>query len=135
LCLFLPAGRRAVGLDDAVTTDDLRQQGYYEPEPDEWPASDGGRDAICDRLALAIDQLRQIDAVRAFAFPVDLEDYPDYSVNIAHPMDLQTIVLRLRNRFYRYLNVYLYISESNIFQTSNCGSIRYSSYCIQCIDI
>lgn len=36
-----------------------------------------------------------------FNAPVDLDSYKDYSLYIAYPMDLSTILARLRNDFYR----------------------------------
>ena len=36
-----------------------------------------------------------------FLTPVDLQSFPDYSLIVAFPMDLSTIIARLQNRYYR----------------------------------
>lgn len=39
-----------------------------------------------------------------FLTPVDLKKYPEYSYEIAYPIDLNTIKTRLEHRFYRRLD-------------------------------
>lgn len=42
------------------------------------------------------------EVAKAFASPVNLQDYPLYCAVVAYPTDLSTIRKRLENRFYRW---------------------------------
>lgn len=42
------------------------------------------------------------EVAKAFASPVNLQDYPLYCTVVAYPTDLGTIRKRLENRFYRW---------------------------------
>lgn len=47
------------------------------------------------------------EVAKAFASPVNLQDYPLYCTVVAYPTDLSTIRKRLENRFYRWRHSYL----------------------------
>lgn len=46
------------------------------------------------------------DVAKAFAVPVNLQDYPLYCTVVAYPTDLSTIRKRLENRFYRWSSMH-----------------------------
>ena len=46
-----------------------------------------------------------------FQAPVDIQNYPDYFNEILYPIDLQTIINRLKNSFYRRTEVFLFFSN------------------------
>ncbi|KAJ1885040.1 hypothetical protein LPJ66_010320, partial [Kickxella alabastrina] len=52
-----------------------------------------------------VDRLREINDFEWFAKDVDYRnDYPDYLLNIAYPMCLDTVYERLKNDFYRHIH-------------------------------
>ena len=52
-------------------------------------------------LFSGIEQFSELPIAGAFAYPVDVEGYPDYLSTVAYPTDLSTIRQRLVNNFYR----------------------------------
>lgn len=99
----------------------------YKPQEGEWGAHT--RDEECERVICGIDQLFTLgerthgqmsvclvwwrsvltqrcvlspEVAKAFASPVNLQDYPLYCAVVAYPTDLSTIRTRLENRFYRW---------------------------------
>ncbi|XP_010765479.1 bromodomain and WD repeat-containing protein 1, partial [Notothenia coriiceps] len=84
-----------------VTEEEMREL-MYKPLPGEW--GERSRDAECERIIAAIDQLITVEIAAPFSGPVDLIQYPTYCTEIAYPTDLGTIRLRLLNRFYRRLS-------------------------------
>uniref|UniRef100_A0A5S6R0B2 Bromo domain-containing protein n=1 Tax=Trichuris muris TaxID=70415 RepID=A0A5S6R0B2_TRIMR len=73
----------------------------YRPKSFEWPIR--GIDAESDRIILGVDQLMGYPFAEPFLAPVDINEYPLYASVIDYPCDLNTIKLRLQNRFYRRL--------------------------------
>ena len=91
-----PSGRHSL----AATDDDMRRLAHYRPKPHEWLSE--GRDAECIRLCFALEQLSVLDPVASlFVNPVDLSQYPNYSLTVEYPIDLATIRERLENKWYR----------------------------------
>uniref|UniRef100_A0AAY4C4D8 Bromo domain-containing protein n=1 Tax=Denticeps clupeoides TaxID=299321 RepID=A0AAY4C4D8_9TELE len=98
--------------NDAVFPDELGQSVplteeehrclLYAPLEGEWGSS--LRDAECERVIAAIDQLSTLDVAVPFAVPVDLQAYPTYCTVVAYVTDLSTIRSRLENRFYRRMS-------------------------------
>ncbi|KAK1899526.1 Bromodomain and WD repeat-containing protein 1, partial [Dissostichus eleginoides] len=84
-----------------VTEEEMREL-MYKPLPGEW--GERSRDAECERIIAAINQLITVEIAAPFSGPVDLIQYPTYCTVIAYPTDLGTIRLRLLNRFYRRLS-------------------------------
>uniref|UniRef100_A0A669DRE7 Bromodomain and WD repeat domain containing 3 n=1 Tax=Oreochromis niloticus TaxID=8128 RepID=A0A669DRE7_ORENI len=78
----------------------------YEPQEGEWGAHT--RDEECERVIHGIDQLLTLDVAKAFAVPVNLQDYPLYCTVVAYPTDLSTIRKRLENRFYRRISALMW---------------------------
>lgn len=78
----------------------------YEPQEGEWGAHT--RDEECERVLQGIDHLLTLDAAKAFALPVNLQDYPLYCTVVAYPTDLSTIRTRLENRFYRRISALMW---------------------------
>lgn len=59
------------------------------------------------------------EVAKAFASPVNLQDYPLYCTVVAYPTDLSTIRKRLVNRFYRWRHSHFsHASKSMKCQTS-----------------
>ncbi|EPY73079.1 hypothetical protein CB1_045366001 [Camelus ferus] len=77
----------------------------YKPQDGEWGQK--SRDEECERIISGIDQLLNLDIAAAFAGPVDLCTYPKYCTVVAYPTDLYTIRMRLVNRFYRMIVIFL----------------------------
>ena len=98
-----------------ATAKDLDKLGEYLPQTNDWlvPAgigSNGGDDTIqpakaqqlyLERARLAINQLGQLDCLREFMEPVDLQKYRNYIGFVIYPIDLGTISERIHNNFYR----------------------------------
>uniref|UniRef100_A0AAX7VKN3 Bromo domain-containing protein n=1 Tax=Astatotilapia calliptera TaxID=8154 RepID=A0AAX7VKN3_ASTCA len=78
----------------------------YEPQEGEWGAHT--RDEECERVIHGIDQLLTLDVAKAFALPVNLQDYPLYCTVVAYPTDLSSIRTRLENRFYRRISALMW---------------------------
>lgn len=62
----------------------------------------------CDPLRLS---LCPTDITAPFSGPVDLAQYPTYCAVIAYPTDLNTIKLRLKNNFYRFVSFKYLLSQ------------------------
>uniref|UniRef100_A0A096M3M4 Bromodomain and WD repeat domain containing 3 n=1 Tax=Poecilia formosa TaxID=48698 RepID=A0A096M3M4_POEFO len=75
----------------------------YRPQEGEWGAHT--RDEDCERVIDGIDQLLGLDVAKAFASPVNLQEYPLYCTAVAYPTDLSTIRRRLENRFYSHRRI------------------------------
>ena len=101
----------AVGIGVEVTQSDLRAL-MYVPKPNEWPRGD--REAECVRIIRGFEQIMQLSVAEQFLAPVDLNEFPDYAMMIAYPMDLSLIVARLHNRFYRFVMKFSH-PELNIY--------------------
>ncbi|KAM3601314.1 uncharacterized protein V6R79_010548 [Siganus canaliculatus] len=78
----------------------------YKPQEGEWGAHT--RDEDCERVIHGIDQLLTLEVAKAFASPVNLQDYPLYCTVVAYPTDLSTIRKRLENRFYRRISALMW---------------------------
>ncbi|TNM85061.1 hypothetical protein fugu_009239 [Takifugu bimaculatus] len=78
----------------------------YRPQEGEWGAHT--RDEECERVIYGIDQLFTLEVAKAFASPVNLQDYPLYCTVVAYPTDLSTIRKRLENRFYRRISALMW---------------------------
>ncbi|XP_037835020.1 bromodomain and WD repeat-containing protein 3 isoform X3 [Kryptolebias marmoratus] len=94
-----------VGDGVEVTEEELKAL-LYRPQEGEWGAHT--RDEDCERVVLGIDQLLTLDVAKAFASPVNLQEYPLYSTAVAYPTDLSTIRRRLENRFYRRISALMW---------------------------
>ncbi|CAG02962.1 unnamed protein product, partial [Tetraodon nigroviridis] len=78
----------------------------YRPQEGEWGAHT--RDEECERVICGIEQLFTLEVAKAFASPVNLQDYPLYCAVVAYPTDLSTIRKRLENRFYRRISALMW---------------------------
>ncbi|XP_074644765.1 PH-interacting protein-like [Tubulanus polymorphus] len=81
-----------------VTTAELKSL-MYTPKYSEWPAC--GRDAECARISQCIEIIMGLSIAEEFLIPVDLSAYPRYAMEVAYPIDLNTIKERCENHFYR----------------------------------
>lgn len=52
---------------------------------------------------MALNNLSCVETVVAFAYPVNLSDFPTYALSVDYCVDLQTIAERLKNHFYRFV--------------------------------
>ncbi|XP_061916442.1 bromodomain and WD repeat-containing protein 3 isoform X2 [Entelurus aequoreus] len=78
----------------------------YKPLQGEWGVRN--RDQECERIVCGISQLITVEMCAPFSGPVDLIQYPTYCTVIAYPTDLDTIRLRLMNKFYRRLSALIW---------------------------
>ncbi|XP_061575074.1 bromodomain and WD repeat-containing protein 3 isoform X3 [Cololabis saira] len=88
-----------------VTADEMKEL-MYKPLPGEW--GERSRDEECERIVAGINQLIAVEISAPFSGPVDLVQYPTYCTVIAYPTDLDTLRLRLINRFYRRLSALIW---------------------------
>ncbi|XP_055339480.1 uncharacterized protein LOC129589032 isoform X2 [Paramacrobiotus metropolitanus] len=81
-----------------VTRSELRSLAYA-PRPDDW----GGRPPyeVEKTIRKKLKKVLYRNEVERFRRPVDLAKYPQYYKEIAYPMDLTTVIRRLKYRFYR----------------------------------
>uniref|UniRef100_A0A3Q3KJK9 Bromo domain-containing protein n=1 Tax=Monopterus albus TaxID=43700 RepID=A0A3Q3KJK9_MONAL len=94
-------------VDDGVEVSEEELKALlYVPQEGEWGAHT--RDEDCERVIHGIDQLLTLDIAKAFASPVNLQDYPLYCTVVAYPTDLSTIHKRLENRFYRRISALMW---------------------------
>uniref|UniRef100_A0A1I7WT84 Bromo domain-containing protein n=1 Tax=Heterorhabditis bacteriophora TaxID=37862 RepID=A0A1I7WT84_HETBA len=78
------------------------------PLDEDWIGSDvygvlEARAISSRRLLNSIDSLRGLETVAPFATAVNLEEFPNYAMNIDYPIDLEKISERIRCGFYRRL--------------------------------
>jgi hypothetical protein len=96
-----------------ATAKDLDKLGEYQAQANDWlvPAGIGGGDDLIqpakarqlylERARLAINQLGQLQCLKEFMEPVDLQKYRNYIGFVIYPIDLGTISERIHNNFYR----------------------------------
>lgn len=70
----------------------------------EWPDNPRGFDGYLERFLEAVRELERKPELRPFISPVNLSKYPEYIRNVDYPVDVDTIMMRMVNRFYRLLN-------------------------------
>lgn len=128
-CVWFPTAALPEEVGDGVEVlEEELQALLYRPQEGEWGAHT--RDEDCERVIDGIDQLLRLgepstssditenglcffsfiwsytgllaDVAKAFASPVNLQEYPLYCTAVAYPTDLSTIRRRLENRFYRW---------------------------------
>uniref|UniRef100_A0A915PM02 Bromo domain-containing protein n=1 Tax=Setaria digitata TaxID=48799 RepID=A0A915PM02_9BILA len=75
----------------------------YPVNERDWIGAVEGITACSGRLIDAIRSMEDDPHIKPFAAPVNLIEYPDYLWDVDYPIDLSTIVERVRNRFYRRL--------------------------------
>ncbi|XP_066555723.1 bromodomain and WD repeat-containing protein 3 isoform X2 [Amia ocellicauda] len=90
-----------VGGSVPVTSEEMSEL-MYKPQEGEWGRRI--RDDESERIVLGIDQLVALDIAGPFVAPVDIVQYPSYCTVVAYPTDLNTIRMRLINRFYRRIS-------------------------------
>lgn len=61
-----------------------------------------GISACSKRFIDAVRSMEDDPHIKPFAAPVNLIEYPDYLWDVDYPIDLSTIVERVKNRFYRF---------------------------------
>ena len=83
-----------------VTKEEIERH-IYQPLVEEWRGLDSK--AECLRIARGLEQLMALAHAENFNYPVDLESFPDYMLEIEYPMDFSLIKSRLDNHFYRRL--------------------------------
>nr|XP_057935407.1 bromodomain and WD repeat-containing protein 3 [Doryrhamphus excisus] len=88
-----------------VTPEEMSEL-MYKPLQGEWGVRN--RDQECERIIGGISQLITVEICAPFSGPVDLIQYPTYCTVIAYPTDLDTIRLRLVNKFYRRLSALIW---------------------------
>ena len=54
-----------------------------------------------ERIIAALNAMSRVRFARLFRHPVDFKKYKDYCESVAYPIDMQTIRLRVKNKFYR----------------------------------
>ncbi|KAG8136513.1 hypothetical protein E2320_005088 [Naja naja] len=96
---------KELGASVSVTAEEMAKL-LYKPQKGEWQGKSQREE--CERIISGIDQLFRLDISAAFAGPVDLNTYPNYSSIVAYPTDLWTIQLRLMNHFYRRLSALIW---------------------------
>lgn len=69
----------------------------------DWSCCGGTAEQCEGKLIAAIEALQEDDDAKPFSVPVDLKDYPEYSLNVDYPVDLETISKRAQNKYYRFL--------------------------------
>uniref|UniRef100_A0A8C6P1E2 Bromodomain and WD repeat domain containing 3 n=1 Tax=Nothobranchius furzeri TaxID=105023 RepID=A0A8C6P1E2_NOTFU len=94
-----------VGDGVEVFEDELQAQ-LYRPQEGEWGAHT--QEEECQRVVCGIDQLLTLDVAKAFASPVNLQQYPLYCTVVAYPTDLSTVRRRLENHFYRRISALMW---------------------------
>ncbi|MCP9257230.1 hypothetical protein DINM_000465 [Dirofilaria immitis] len=75
----------------------------YPVNERDWIGAVDGISACSERLIDAVRSMENDPHIKPFAFPVNLTEYPDYLWDVDYPIDLNTIVERVKNRFYRRL--------------------------------
>jgi len=80
-------------------TEEERNLFNYKSLVTDWP--DEGREQAVERISHGLEQFSELPIAGPFAYPVDVESYPDYLSTVAYPTDLDTIRHRLINKFYR----------------------------------
>jgi hypothetical protein len=94
---------------EPATQDDIIELGKYDPQKGDWPLSSpdetptAARSRYLERCQKAINELNEIDDLKAFYDMVDLDAYPVYALEIKRPMYLQLISDRIRGLYYRSL--------------------------------
>ncbi|XP_051934298.1 bromodomain and WD repeat-containing protein 3 [Hippocampus zosterae] len=88
-----------------VTAEEMSEL-MYKPLKGEW--GERSRDQECERIVAGIGQLITVEIAAPFSGPVDLIQYPTYCTVIAYPTDLDTIRLRLLNKYYRRLSALIW---------------------------
>uniref|UniRef100_A0A1I7V9M8 Bromo domain-containing protein n=1 Tax=Loa loa TaxID=7209 RepID=A0A1I7V9M8_LOALO len=75
----------------------------YPVNESDWMGAVEGISACSERFIDAVRSMEDDLHVKPFAAPVNLAEYPDYLWDVDYPIDLSTIVERVKNRFYRRL--------------------------------
>ncbi|VDN05546.1 unnamed protein product [Thelazia callipaeda] len=75
----------------------------YPVNERDWIGAVEGINACSERLICAVRSIEDDPHIKPFSTPVNLTDYPDYLWDVDYPVDLSTIVQRVKNRFYRRL--------------------------------
>ncbi|CAG9530357.1 unnamed protein product [Cercopithifilaria johnstoni] len=75
----------------------------YPVNERDWMGAVEGISACSERIIDAVRSLEDEPHIKPFAAPVNLTEYPDYLWDVDYPIDLSTIVERVKNRFYRRL--------------------------------
>ncbi|VDK71960.1 unnamed protein product [Onchocerca ochengi] len=75
----------------------------YPVNERDWIGAVDGISACSERLLDAVRSMENDPHIKPFATPVNLIEYPDYLWDVDYPIDLSTIVERVKNRFYRRL--------------------------------
>lgn len=74
----------------------------YPVNEGEWIGAVEGISACSERFIDAVRSMEDDPHIKPFATRVNLIEYPDYLWDVDYPIDLSTIVERVKNRFYRY---------------------------------
>uniref|UniRef100_A0A0R3RTJ3 Bromo domain-containing protein n=1 Tax=Elaeophora elaphi TaxID=1147741 RepID=A0A0R3RTJ3_9BILA len=75
----------------------------YPVNERDWMGAVEGISACSERIIDAVRSMEDDIHIKPFAAPVNLIEYPDYLWDVDYPIDLSTIVERVKNRFYRRL--------------------------------
>ncbi|KAK6107108.1 WD domain G-beta repeat family protein [Brugia pahangi] len=75
----------------------------YPVNERDWMGAVEGISACSKRFIDAVRSMEDDPHIKPFAAPVNLIEYPDYLWDVDYPIDLSTIVERVKNRFYRRL--------------------------------
>ena len=60
-----------------------------------------------NHLLRTLDRLRALDTANVFAFPVSINDAPEYDKIIKNPMDFSTVEKKIRNYEYKWVKIIL----------------------------
>ncbi|VDD91305.1 unnamed protein product [Enterobius vermicularis] len=84
-----------------ATDEELFEYSYVPRLEVDWSCCGGTAEQCEGKLIAAIEALQEDDDAKPFSVPVDLKDYPEYSLNVDYPVDLETISKRAQNKYYR----------------------------------
>lgn len=86
---------------DGQSVTDEERISFSMIDDQEWPLEQRNRDR--ERIINGLLRVMEFSHAEEFAAPVDLNQHPLYAITIPYPMDLSTIMSRLRSNFYRRL--------------------------------
>ncbi|KAH9415597.1 Bromodomain and WD repeat-containing protein 3, partial [Dermatophagoides pteronyssinus] len=87
--------------NDGQSVTDEERIAFSMIDEQEWPLEQRNRDR--ERIINGLLRVMEFSHAEEFAAPVDLNQHPLYAMTIPYPMDLSTIMSRLRSNFYRRL--------------------------------
>uniref|UniRef100_A0A158Q3Z3 Bromo domain-containing protein n=1 Tax=Dracunculus medinensis TaxID=318479 RepID=A0A158Q3Z3_DRAME len=104
----------------------------------EWPDNPRGFDGYLERFLEAVRELERKPELRPFISPVNLSKYPEYIRNVDYPVDVDTIMMRMVNRFYRRLlsleqDIRYIAINANIFNEPGSEIVHNARVLVECL--